>query len=301
VAHLEGGMTDTTAGKVPVIACVRQAWVFLVENWRLFLPAAAIVAVVSQVGPLLAAVTTPQTAQPQTIMQNVLGDVLIYLPSMVVSLLYSAAILRKAVRNEVTGTFGLTFGADEIRLLGVAAAMACLFVPLISLVVIVLAVTVFSKIATSQAALEALLADPDAMNEAIIAAVGEGGAAAISLFIMFMFAVFIVLAARLYTVNAATIGERRMVIFQTWSWSRGNVLRLLGAMILTVLPVMLIDSIVDSFGVTILSSIGEGREVISWLLVRTLITFVGAMTTIPVVALGAIFYKGLRPPGFVPK
>lgn len=294
-------MTDTTAGKVPVIACVRQAWVFLVENWRLFLPAAAIVAVVSQVGPLLAAVTTPQTAQPQTIMQNVLGDVLIYLPSMVVSLLYSAAILRKAVRNEVTGTFGLTFGADEIRLLGVAAAMACLFVPLISLVVIVLAVTVFSKIATSQAALEALLADPDAMNEAIIAAVGEGGAAAISLFIMFMFAVFIVLAARLYTVNAATIGERRMVIFQTWSWSRGNVLRLLGAMILTVLPVMLIDSIVDSFGVTILSSIGEGREVISWLLVRTLITFVGAMTTIPVVALGAIFYKGLRPPGFVPK
>ena len=294
-------MTDTTSGKVPVIACVRQAWEFLLENWRLFLPAAAIVAVVAQVGPLLAAFSAPQTAQPQTVMQNVLGDFFIYLPSMIVSLLYSAAILRKAVRNEVTGRFGLTFGTDEIRLVGVAAAMACLFVPLISLVVIVLAVTVFSKIATSQTALEALLADPDAMNDAIIAAVGEGGAAAISLFIMFMFAVFMVLAARLYMVNAATIGERRMVIFQTWSWSSGNVLRMLSAMILTILPVMLIDSIVDSFGAVILNSMGEGREVISWLIVRTLITFVGAMTTIPVVALGAIFYKGLRPTGFTPK
>lgn len=294
-------MTDTTSGKVPVIACVRQAWEFLLVNWRIFLPGALIVALVSQVGPLVAVLTAPPAAQPQSVMQSTLGDMLIYLPAMLISLVFTAAVLRKAVRDEVTGQFGLSFGADEIRLIGVAAAMACLFVPLISLVVIVLAVTVFSKIATSQAALEALLADPDAMNDAIVAAVGEGGAAALSLFIMFMFAVFIVLAARLYMVNAATIGERRMVIFQTWSWSNGNVLRLLGAMILTVLPIMLIDSFVDTLGVAILSSMGEGREVVSWLLVRTAITFVGAMTTIPVAALGAIFYKGLRPPGFTPK
>lgn len=293
-------MTDTAAGKVPVIACVRQAWEFLLENFRLFLPAAAIVAVVAQVGPLLAAFSPPQPGQSQTVMQTLLGDFLINLPSMIVSLLYSAAILRKAVRNEYTGTFGLSFGADEVRLLGVAAAMACLFVPLISLVVIVLAVTVFSKLATSQQALEALLADPEAMNDAIIAAVGEGGAAALSLFIMFMFALFIVLAARLYMVNAATIGERRMVIFQTWSWTSGNVFRVLAAMILTILPVMLIDSIVSSFAVTLLGATGQG-DVTLWLLARTAITFVGALTTIPVVALGAIFYKGLRPPGFVPK
>ena len=248
----------------------------------------------------LAAFSPPQPGQSQTVMQTLLGDFLINLPSMIVSLLYSAAILRKAVRNEFTGTFGLSFGADEVRLLGVAAAMACLFVPLISHVVIVLAVTVFSKLATSQQALEALLADPEAMNDAIIAAVGEGGAAALSLFIMFMFALFSVLAARLYMVNAATIGERRMVIFQTWSWTSGNVFRVLTAMILTILPVMLIDSIVSSFAVTLLGATGQG-DVTLWLLARTAITFVGALTTIPVVALGAIFYKGLRPPGFVPK
>lgn len=295
-------MTDSTAGKVPVLACVREAWQFLLANWRLFVPAAAIVAVVSQVGPTLALLNPPAPGVQQSVMQNMLGDFLAYTPAMIASLLYSAAILRKAVRNEFIGRVGLTLGADEVRLLGVAAAMACLFVPLVSLVVIVLSITVFSKIATSDAALEALLADPEAMNDAIIAAVGENGAAALSLFIMIMFVVFIVLAARLYMVNAATIGERRIVMFQTWSWSSRNVLRVLAAMILTVLPVMLIDSVVDSIGVSLLLSLPEGaRGVFPILLIRALVTFVGAMTTIPVVALGAIFYKGLRPPGFVAK
>jgi hypothetical protein len=221
---LESSMTDSTAGRVPIIACVRSAWMFLIENWRMFVPAAAIVAIVSQVGPLLALLTAPADPAPQSIMQSMLGDILTFLPAMAASLLYSAAILRKAVRDEVTGRFGLTFGADEVRLLGVAGAMACLFIPLISLVVIVLSITVFSKIATSQAALEALLADPEAMNDAIVAALGEGGAAALSLFIMIVFVIFMILAARLYMVNAATIGERRIVMFQTWSWSSRNVL-----------------------------------------------------------------------------
>lgn len=295
-------MTDSTAGKVPVLACVREAWQFLLTNWRLFLPAAAIVAVISQVGPTLALLTPPAPGIQQSVMQKMLGDFLAYTPAMLASLLYSAAILRKAVRDEYIGRTGLTFGADEVRLLGVAAAMACLFIPLVSLVVIVLSVTVFSKIATSEAAMQALLADPEAMNDAIIAAVGEDGAAALSLFIMIVFVIFIVLAARLYMVNAATIGERRIVMFQTWSWSSRNVLRVLAAMILTILPVMLIDSVVDTVGVSLLLSLPEGaRGVVPILLIRALVTFVGAMTTIPVVALGAIFYKGLRPPGFVPK
>ena len=295
-------MTDTTAGKVPVFACVREAWQFLIANWRLFVPAAAILAVVSQIGPALALLTVPADPAPQTVMQNMLGDFITVLPSMIAGLLYTAAILRKAVRDEFTGRVGLAFGADEVRLLGVAAAMACLFVPIVGLVIVVLSITVFSRIATSEAALEAILADPEAMNDAIVAALGEGGATALSLFIMVMFVIFLVLAARLYMVNAATIGERRIVIFQTWSWSSGNVMRLLAAMILTVLPVMLIDSVVGNAGMSVLLALPEGAQsILPLLIIQTLVTFVGAMTTIPVVVLGAIFYRGLRPPGFVPK
>lgn len=295
-------MTDTTAGKVPVFACVRDAWRFLIENWRLFAPAAAIVAVVSQIGPAFATLTTPSDPAQQTVMQSMLGDFIVVLPSMIAGLVYTAAILRKAVRDEFIGRVGLAFGADEVRLLGAAVAMACLFVPIVGLVVVVLSITVFSRIATSEAALEAILADPEAMNDAIVAALGEGGATALSLFIIVMFVIFLVLAARFYMINAATIGERRVVIFQTWSWSSGNVARLLAAMVLTVLPVMMIDSIVGSVGVSVLMALPEGAQnVLPVLIVRTLVTFVGAMTTIPVVVLGAIFYRGLRPPGFVPK
>lgn len=295
-------MTDTTAGKVPVFACVREAWRFLITNWRSFAPAAAIVAVVSQIGPALALLTAPADPAPQTVMQSMIGDFITVLPSMIAGLLYTAAILRKAVRDEFIGRVGLTFGADEVRLLGAAVAMACLFVPIVGLVVIVLSITVFSRIATSEAALEAILADPEAMNDAIVAAMGEGGATALSLFIIVMFVIFLVLAARFYMINAATIGERRVVIFQTWSWSRGNVARLLAAMVLTVLPVMVIDSAVGSVGLSVLTALPEGAQsVLPVLIVRTLATFVGAMTTIPVVVLGAIFYRGLRPPGFVPK
>ncbi len=291
-------MPDATAGKVPVFECVRSAWLFLIQNWRLFLPAAGIVAVVSQVGPLVAYLTAPAATQTQSALQAGLGNFLILAPGALISVLFTAAILRKAVRDEFHGPTGLAFGADEVRLLGASLAMMCLFVPLITLLVVVLFITVFSKIATSEAALETLLADPEALNQAILEALGENGATAMSLFILIMFAIFVYLSARLYMINAAAIGEKRIVLFQTWSWSRGNILRLIGAMILTVLPVMLIGSVAADL---LRAIVPPTAGIVAVLLVSTLLAFVGAVTTIPVVALGAIFYKGLRPPEFVAK
>jgi hypothetical protein len=294
-------MPESTSGKVPVIACIRAAWAFFLENWRLFIPAAAIVAFVSQVGPLLAGLAASPNRPPQSALQAVFGDFLVYLPGIIAGLMFTAAILRKAVRDEFLAPTGLAAGADEIRLLGAGLAMACLFIPLGGLVALVLWIALFSKIVTSEAAMQALLNDPEAMNKAIVEALGEGGAMALSLFLMLVMAIFIVLVARLYMINAATIGERRIVLFQTWSWSRGNVLRMIGAMILTVLPVMLIDNIVQTIAVSFLVAIPEGSRFMPGLLASAIVAFASAMTTIPVAALGAVFYKGLRPPDFVAK
>jgi hypothetical protein len=291
-------MPDATMGKVPIVECVRSAWMFLVEHWRLFLPAAAIVAIVSQFGPIFAYLIAPAAIAPQSALQAGIGDFLVMAPAALIGVLFSAAILRKAVRNEFHGGIGLSFGADEVRLLGASLALLCLFVPLISLVALVLFITVFSKIATSEAALQTMLADPEAMNEAIIQALGENGAAALSLFIIFVFALFVLLATRLYMINAATIGEKRIVLFQTWSWSRGNILRMIAAMILTVLPVMLIDSVIVDL---LRALVPPAAGVIPIFIVSAIASFIAAMTTIPVVVLGAIFYKGLRPPDFVAK
>jgi hypothetical protein len=298
----EGCMQDTTAGKVPILECVRSAWAFLVEHWRRFLPAAAVTAAIAQIGVVLAVLTASQGSAPQSALQAFLGDLIVILPAALAGLVFAAAILRKAVRDEYIGRTGVTFGADEVRLLGAAVAMMCLFLPLIALVAIVMFVVVFSRIAASDEALRALLADPEALNAAITAALGDSGAVAFSLFILIVCALFIVLAARLYMINAATIGERRIVLLQTWSWSRGNVLRIIAAMILTVLPVMMLDNLVVSiFAALTASTDGSGASLPLLLIVGFSVSFVTALTSIPIIMLGAILYKGLRPRDFVPK
>jgi hypothetical protein len=228
---------------------------FLIAHWRMFAPAAAIVAIVSQVGPAAgsadgagrsgAAIHHAERAWrfPHCPARHDLRACSTPPPS----------CARPSATRSLAAS-ALTFGADEVRLLGVAGAMACLFVPIVSLVLFVLSRSPSSaRSRHRKPRSKRMLADPDAMNEAIVAAAGRGwGGRSVALYHRSMFVIFMILAARLYMVNAATIGERRMVIFQTWSWSSRNILRLLGAMILTVLPVMLIDSVVDSVGVSLL-------------------------------------------------
>lgn len=295
-------MPDNTSDKVPILECVRASWLFLFENWRLFLPAAALVAAISQIGLVLSFGMAPADGQPQSALQGPLVDILIYTPVAIASLFFAAAVLRKAVRDEFIGRTGLVFGPDELRLLGVMLAMACLYLPLAGLVVFVLAITVFGRIATSPEALEALLADSEALNNAITLALGETGSAALSLFIMIIVAIFILIAARLSMVNAATIGERRIVIFQTWSWTRGNVLRVIAALILTFLPVILINNLVGSIAIALMQAMPGASESVPLLLLASFaVSFVTSMTSIPPLALGATLYKGLRPPDFVAK
>lgn len=295
-------MQETTAGKVPIIECVRSAWVFLFEHWQKFLPAALVTAAIAQIGLILGVLTASPGAASPSMLQTFLGDLMVMLPAGIAGLMFTAAVLRKAVRDEFIGPTGVAFGADEVRLLGAAVAMMCMFLPLVALLFIVLSVVVFSRIATSDAALQALLADPEALNAAITAALGEGGSIALSLFILVVCALFIVMAARLYMINSATIGERRIVLLQTWSWSRGNVLRIIAAMILTVLPVMMIDNLIVSIFTSMLAPAeGAGTSLPLLLLAGFSISFVTAMTSIPVVVLGAVLYKGLRPRDFVAK
>ena len=68
-------MTDSTAGKVPIIACVRDAWLFFAGNWKLFLPAAGIAALISQLG-LLLNLMAPADAQT-TVLGLFVGDIMV--------------------------------------------------------------------------------------------------------------------------------------------------------------------------------------------------------------------------------
>lgn len=290
-----------TGGRVPVMDCFTQAWRFLDTNWRLMLPAAAVTAALSQIGLVLLLLVRPAATEGESLLAVTLWDIVGVAPVMVASLMFTAAVLRKALRDEFIGPTGLAFGADEIRLLGVMAALTCMILPLIGLFLFVVSTFVLSRLAATPEALNALLADPEALNAALEAALGPTGVLAFLLFFMLVMAIVLYVSTRLTMVNAATMGERRMVIFQTWAWSRGNVWRILGAIILTALPVMFFQGLVDSVGFEAIQATPEESKAMVQLGVSTVTTFLFAIAGIPPIALGAILYKGLRPGDFVAK
>lgn len=291
-----------TGGKVPITDCFAQAWRFLDKNWRLLLPAAAVTAAISQIGLVLVIVARPAPTAGETMLAVTLWDLVAIIPAMVASLMFTAAVLRKALRDQFIGPTGLAFGADEIRLLGVMAALACILLPLGGLLFFVVSTFVFSRIAATPEALNALLEDPEALNAALEAALGPTGVLAFLLFFILVMAIFIYVSTRLTMINAATMGERRIVMFQTWSWSRGNVWRILAAVVLTALPVMFFQGIVDSLGIEMVAAAPEGAARDTTRLgVNTVTTFLYAIASIPSIALAGILYKGLRPGDFVAK
>jgi len=181
----------------------------------------------------------------------------------------------------------------------VSTALLSLLSFLMSLLLFSVVALVFinKRMGGSPEELEALAADPEAFNRALNEALATPAGIVIQVIGLVMIGVLLVVSARLIMVNAAAIGERRIVFFQTWSWSKGNVLRILAAMILTALPVALFNLVVGS----ILSSAAGLQGGVVAIVREIVIALIGALGSIPQIALGAHLYKGLRPPGFVAK
>ncbi|MEP7211267.1 MAG: hypothetical protein ABI740_10555 [Alphaproteobacteria bacterium] len=286
-------MSDASEGKAPVIASVAAAWRFFSANWSLFVPGALFVGVAAGLGDLVQAMAT-NAAGPS------LGPVLMNgALNLVASAVFVAAVLRKAVRDETTGLFGLTFGSDEVRLIGVSLSLAVMILPVFILLALVFTVFVIQRIARTPEELQALLADPDKFSQALQDSLGQSGMLAMFLLIVLIAAIAVWAAVRLILINAATIGERRIMIFQTWKWTHDNFFRVLAAWVLTALPV-----IVAVFGSAILiGALTAGQQpttAIEVFLIAAVAGFISAMCQIPSLALVAHLYRGFRPSDLPP-
>jgi hypothetical protein len=282
-------MTDIAAGKVPVLKCFESAWRFLFENWRLFLPAAAVPAIANGLSLAL----SPATAGAANLMNDFGGMMIVT----IASVFFTAAVLRKVVRDEFIAPWGLAAGPDEMRLLGVLGCFLAIFVPPIILIGVVFQIFLLSRIAASPEELADLMADSEVFSEAIVQQLGAGGLLMLDVILAVLIVIAIVTVVRLSMVNAATIAERRIVFFQSWSWSKGNVLRMLGALVITTLPAMLLDLIVAA---VVLGIAGAGPAPVQFL-AGGIVGFVQSLLSIPAIALGAVLFKGLRPSDFVAK
>jgi hypothetical protein len=130
----------------------------------------------------------------------------------------SAMALRKAVRNEDSGLFGLQFGADEFRLLG---AMA-----LIGLIVfgINMAISVIGGFVLA----------------------GNAALAVLLVFVALLVACFFML--RLSQFGVLTIANQAVTVIPSWAETNGQVWRFLGAYLLWIIIASILGLIAQSLG-----------------------------------------------------
>lgn len=272
------------SGKVPVFQCVRDAWGFFARNWQTLLPPAIVCAIFAQVGVAASLLAAPQSAATPSFLTLV--------PTLLAGVMFTAAIMRKAVRDEYIHPIGLALGGDEGRLIGVGACVALLSIPILFIASIVMMTTVLSRVAASPEAMEALAENPEALMKAMEEALGSGGMLVLEVISTVLMCIVFGLVG---FVQAATIGEKRIVLFQALRWLSGNVFRVLAAFILTVAPTLIFSSVI-SINVAPLIT-----DVPSLIGLSVVVGFIGNMLTIPVAGLGAILYKGLRPADFAAK
>jgi len=282
-------MTDVTAGKVPVVACVVASCKFLIDNWRQFLPAAMIIGFVSGVAPLVLASGGGVTIG---------GTYLLVLIGNLAGVFLSAAILRKAIRNEYLAPTGLAFGLDETRLLGVLAAGVLLMIPIAVIALIIFTFVLLGSMHLTPEQMEAMAQDQAAMQKAMEDTLQTSAGMTIQILGLVGFVILFVVYSRLSMINAATIGEKKIVFFQTWSWGKGNTFRIIAALLMTAFPAAVISVLAANLTGTLASL---APNVITAAISGIVASTVGAFASIPPTVIGAELYRGLRPPGFVAK
>jgi hypothetical protein len=221
-------MTET---RVPILRSVAAAYGFLFSHWNRVLIAAAPYTLIAIISIVVA---------------NMGGDLLVLSPLLwaagtLASIALSASVLRMAVLGDYGGWHGLRLGPDEGRLF-----IVNILVPILTLVVSILVgmlwLVIFSTIAA--AALASAGVDPETLDlelidvtsylgssEWVVIIIAGIGAAAIMMW----------LAARLALSFPATIANKKIQVLSVWSLSKGNAWRIALCLVLTSVPLLVIE------------------------------------------------------------
>lgn len=264
--------SEHPSGAVPVVECSQRAFEFLRQYFVDFLPAALAVT-----GVALAAALLSQSAILQ------LGFALLV---MLAQAAFATRVFRVVLGEPLRGPLGMSLGAAEFRQWVVA-----LLVPAVLFLVLVLPVSfvlgaVLSRSVSGEEDLRALQEDPAAMRAAVVD--GVGGVDVLLLLACAIPALW--LGARLFVTSAATFGEGRIALAEAWAWSKGNAWRILASIFLVSLPFLL----VTGFLLLVLGPTAALNPT-SAIMVLLALEMAATLARIPILALAAILYQGLRP------
>lgn len=237
--------------KLPIIRAAQHSWSFAMAAFWPTLPAYGLKAVVFGFAMASAIGTAPDDA-------SLAGFA--FLIWLVLSVACLAMALRLALNGSYRGVLGLTLSPDEFRLgvaqllytivLGFAAIVFGFLVWMIALMVI----------ASSIENLEVIAEDQQALQEAVFAAFQTPFGSVIAVLALAGFALPILfLMARLVTFQAATIARQKIMLFETWSWSKGMTFQVILALVLAIGPVWALGRLVEIFILT-----SYGLPVFGW-------------------------------------
>lgn len=292
-------MASVDSGKVPVLQTVSDSWRFAMDNIARLAPAAIIL------GVAITLVETLASGMPGVGAAFAPGGAafmaLDFLGGVLVRAFFAGVIFRLMMREEFSRPTGLQFGRDEVRLLGAQIGAALIYGPIAIAIVFGPAMLVSHSLIPDIARAQALMADPQAFADTLIDAFGSTGASLVMAVLLALVAAVLWVLLRLCLVQAASFAERRIVVLQTWGWTRGNLMRIAAAHILVYVPAMLAATIIVALIAGVAApddATASGAAIIA---VRTLINVLSIIAEIPLIALMAILYRGLRPPAFQPR
>lgn len=226
------------ASPVPILRSVAAAYAFLISHWQRALIAAAPYTLVYILQLVLMQAVGETIGNPLIAM----AVFLLSLVAVVASLALSAGCLRMAVLGDYSGWHSLKAGADEGRIFIVG-----LLVSALTLLVFIMAFMFWAVVLGSVAAgaMSRAGVDPEAAGLELADAMAYLGTAdwvVVGAVGVIAAGVLVWLSARLVLAFPASIAQRKIMVLSAWSLSGGNAARIAAALLLTAVPLLVLEA-----------------------------------------------------------
>lgn len=216
------------------------AYRFAATSWQMAMPALLLMVAITTITVMLSRGNVGESVQS-------LGAPS-YLLLIVFSVMVSAMLLRLSIRGEFSGPAGLQIGQDERRLLLANLAYLALLVLLGMIFGFIAIVLITAGLMSAIDNPTALENDPEAMRAELDRVIQDGGwltvAAVVGLVVI---GPMLFIHLRLICFPAACILKERVLIFKTWSWTKGYILKILGSYIIAVGPALVLSLALSEF------------------------------------------------------
>jgi hypothetical protein len=284
---------STPTGKVPVIESARAAWAFGRENIAKLAPIAAIVAALS--------VPVAIFASRSALGGDILGMLAGNLASGIITAILFAAAYRLAFNTPAGPSLaGLSFGPDEFRLFGAGIVIA-FFLFIVFMVAMLPGILIVGiSLQPFQREIEAAAQNPQAMIDVMQKALAANPAPLLGVVALYGF-IWMALTSRLYAAAPATFAEKQVRTFETWAWTKGNMLRIIAARLIALIPAFLVMAIGQglvsaAFGLGDTAAQALGQADPRAIAVSFVSNFLFALVYSSIEAgLSAYLYRGLKP------